>query len=119
MFYMTCDALLWIAEPMVYHSSGVDDIMALITQKLSSIYQKRQIDEMNETRICCRAHVWTKWINNQIVGVEILHAEIDLNYYFVAFYISMILFLALRSGFKKNSLMESGKCDLSSWNKKK
>lgn len=44
MFHMTRDALSWRTEPSVYHSSGVDDIMAIISHKLSSIYQIRQID---------------------------------------------------------------------------
>lgn len=37
MFHMSGDALALRAEPMAYHSSGVDDIMVLISQNMSSV----------------------------------------------------------------------------------
>lgn len=58
---------------------------------------------MYEIRICCRTHVWTKWIKNQMAGTEILYVwNTDSNDYFVTF-------LALGSGMKKDWLMGNEK----------
>lgn len=82
---------------MVHHSSGVDDIMALISHKLSSIYQKRQIDEMNTSfAFVAESMSERSELIIKSLEIEILYGRID--YYFVAFYISMILFVVLGFG---------------------